>query len=274
MSTRKVSSHIPRKRFGQNFLIDESVIDGIIAAIAPRPEDNLVEIGPGLGALTAPLLARLKRLQVIEIDRDLISRLRETHPRDRLLIHEGDVLKFDFSSLGADLRIAGNLPYNISTPLLFRFAGFAAGIRDIHVMLQREVVERMVALPGDSEFSRLSVMLQYRFDMEMLFAVPPEAFDPAPKVDSAIVRLIPLAPLPCPARNETVFAAVVTRAFAQRRKTLRNTLKGMVSAAQLTTLGIDAGARAQELSVADFVRIADAITNAEPESEPTGAAEA
>ncbi len=259
MNRRDPDRHLPRKRFGQNFLIDEGVIDGIIAAIAPQPDDNLVEIGPGLGALTAPLLARLKRLQVIEIDRDLISRLRENHPRDRLLIHEGDALKFDFSTLGADLRVAGNLPYNISTPLLFRFAEFASRILDIHVMLQREVVKRMVALPGDSEFSRLSVMLQYRFDMEMLFEVPPGAFDPAPKVDSAIVRLIPLSPLPCPARDESVFAAVVTRAFAQRRKTLRNTLKGMVSADQLAALGIDAGARAQELSVADFVKIADAI---------------
>lgn len=261
MNTRKVSNHIARKRFGQNFLIDEGVIDGIVAAIAPQTEDNLVEIGPGLGALTTPLLARLKRLQVIEIDRDLISRLRENHSPDRLLIHEGDVLRFDFSGLGADLRIAGNLPYNISTPLLFRFAEFTACIRDIHVMLQREVVERMVALPGDSEFSRLSVMLQYRFDMEMLFEVPPSAFNPAPKVDSAIVRLIPLAPLPCPARNEAVFASVVARAFSQRRKTLRNTLKGMVSAGQFSALGIDAGARAQELSVADFVRIADAVAS-------------
>ena len=266
-----------RKRFGQNFLHSPGVIARIVATLAPEAGQALVEIGPGHGALTGPVLERVGALTAIELDRDLAHELTERFAPRGLALISADALRFDFRALappGGRLRVFGNLPYNISTPLLFRFAGFAAGIRDIHVMLQREVVERMVALPGDSEFSRLSVMLQYRFDMEMLFAVPPEAFDPAPKVDSAIVRLIPLAPLPCPARNETVFAAVVTRAFAQRRKTLRNTLKGMVSAAQLTTLGIDAGARAQELSVADFVRIADAITNAEPESEPTGAAEA
>ena len=170
------------------------------------------------------------------------------------------MLEFDFAALGDDLRVVGNLPYNISTPLLFRFAAYARHIRDVHVMLQREVVERMVAAPGDSEFSRLSVMLQYRFDMEKLIDVPADSFDPAPKVESAVVRLTPLHPLPHPARNETLFAEVVSRAFSQRRKTLRNTLKGMVSAEQLAALGINAGARAQELSVADFVRIADAVS--------------
>jgi 16S rRNA (adenine1518-N6/adenine1519-N6)-dimethyltransferase len=256
---RTAGGHIPRKRFGQNFLIDDGIIAGIISAVTPRRGDNLVEIGPGLGALTDPLLARLDRLQVIEIDRDLIARLSGLHPPERLVVHAGDVLDFDFSSLGDNLRVVGNLPYNISTPLLFRFAAFAGSIRDIHVMLQREVVERMVAMPGDSEFSRLSVMLQYRFDMEMLIDVPADSFDPAPKVESAVVRLTPLYPLPHPARNETVFAEVVSRAFSQRRKTLRNTLKGLMPAEQLAALGINAGARAQELSVADFVRIADAV---------------
>jgi len=259
MSGQAASRHVARKRFGQNFLIDDSVIAAIVEAIRPQREDTLVEIGPGLGALTAPLLERVVRLQVVEIDRDLIARLRERYPPERLLIHEGDVLDFDFAALGINLRVAGNLPYNISTPLLFRFAAFAGTIRDIHVMLQKEVVERMVAAPGDAEFSRLSVMLQYRFDMEKLFDVPPESFDPAPKVDSAVVRLIPYATLPHPVQDEAVFAAVVARAFGQRRKTLRNTLKGMVSAEQFAQLGIDAGARAQELSVADFVRIADAV---------------
>jgi 16S rRNA (adenine1518-N6/adenine1519-N6)-dimethyltransferase len=257
---RSASGHIPRKRFGQNFLIDDGIIAGIISAIMPRRNDNLVEIGPGLGALTGPLLDRLDRLQVIEIDRDLIARLRTQYPPDRLAIHEGDVLEFDFAALGHDMRIVGNLPYNISTPLLFRFATYAGHIRDIHVMLQREVVERMVAAPGDSEFSRLSVMLQYRFDMEKLIDVPADSFDPAPKVESAVVRLMPMNPLPHPARNETLFAELVSRAFSQRRKTLRNTLKGMVTAEQLAALGINAGARAQELSVADFVRIADAVS--------------
>jgi len=257
---RSAAGHIPRKRFGQNFLIDDGIIAGIISVIMPRRGDNLVEIGPGLGALTDPLLTRLDRLQVVEIDRDLIARLHGLYPPERLVIHEGDVLEFDFASLGDDLRVVGNLPYNISTPLLFRFAAYARHIRDVHVMLQREVVERMVAAPGDSEFSRLSVMLQYRFDMEKLIDVPADSFDPAPKVESAVVRLTPLNPLPHPARNETLFAEVVSRAFSQRRKTLRNTLKGMVSAEQLAALGINAGARAQELSVADFVRIADAVS--------------
>ena len=260
MTMRSAAGHIPRKRFGQNFLIDDGIIASIISVIMPRRGDNLVEIGPGLGALTDPLLTRLDRLQVVEIDRDLIARLHGLYPPERLVIHEGDVLEFDFASLGDDLRVVGNLPYNISTPLLFRFAAYARHIRDVHVMLQREVVERMVAAPGDSEFSRLSVMLQYRFDMEKLIDVPADSFDPAPKVESAVVRLTPLHPLPHPARNETLFAEVVSRAFSQRRKTLRNTLKGMVSAEQLAALGINAGARAQELSVADFVRIADAVS--------------
>ena len=257
---RSAAGHIPRKRFGQNFLIDDGIIASIISVIMPRRGDNLVEIGPGLGALTDPLLTRLDRLQVVEIDRDLIARLHGLYPPERLVIHEGDVLEFDFAALGDDLRVVGNLPYNISTPLLFRFAAYARHIRDVHVMLQREVVERMVAAPGDSEFSRLSVMLQYRFDMEKLIDVPADSFDPAPKVESAVVRLTPLNPLPHPAHNETLFAEVVSRAFSQRRKTLRNTLKGMVSAEQLAALGINAGARAQELSVADFVRIADAVS--------------
>jgi 16S rRNA (adenine1518-N6/adenine1519-N6)-dimethyltransferase len=259
MTARSAGGHIPRKRFGQNFLIDDGIIAGIVSAIAPQRSDNLVEIGPGLGALTRPLLDRLDRLHVVEIDRDLIARMRGQYPPERLAIHEGDVLEFDFSALGDNLRVVGNLPYNISTPLLFRFAAYADRIRDVHVMLQREVVERMVAAPGDSEFSRLSVMLQYRFDMEKLIDVPADSFDPAPKVESAVVRLMPLSPLPHPARDETMFADVVARAFSQRRKTLRNTLKGMVTAAQLAALGIDAGARAQELPVADFVRIADAV---------------
>lgn len=253
------AKHIPRKRFGQNFLVDDGIIDSIVASIAPQRSDNLVEIGPGLGALTAPLLARLEHLHVIEIDRDLIAMLRERYAAVNVTIHEGDVLQFDFAALGNDLRVVGNLPYNISTPLLFRFAEFAGQIRDVHVMLQREVVERMVAAPGDSEFSRLSVMLQYRFDMENLFDVPPESFDPAPKVDSAVVRLMPFSPLPHPARDDAVFSSVVARAFSQRRKTLRNTLKGVIADADFARLDIDPGARAQELSVADFVRIADAV---------------
>lgn len=262
MTARPSAKHVPRKRFGQNFLVDASVVGNIIAAIGPGRGDRIVEVGPGLGALTTPLLARLDHLHVVEIDRDLIARLRERYSTEQLVIHEGDVLRFDFAALGDQLRIAGNLPYNISTPLLFRFAEFTAQIRDIHVMLQREVVARMVAAPGDSEFSRLSVMLQYRFDMEKLFEVAAESFDPAPKVESAVVRLTPLSPLPYRALDETIFSSVVARAFSQRRKMLRNTLKGMVTAEAFARLGINPGARAQELSVADFVRIANDVTTA------------
>jgi 16S rRNA (adenine1518-N6/adenine1519-N6)-dimethyltransferase len=253
------SGHIARKRFGQNFLIDDGVIAAIVAAVAPHRSDTVIEIGPGLGALTAPLLDRLDHLQVAEIDRDLIARLRRQWPPERLTVHEGDVLALDVSAVGDDLRVVGNLPYNISSPLLFHLAGHAAHLRDIHVMLQKEVVERMVAAPGDSAFSRLSVMLQYRFAMDLLFEVPPESFDPAPQVDSAVVRLIPYAELPHPARDASVFAKVVSQAFSQRRKTLRNALKGVADAALLSRLGIDPGARAQELAVADFVRLADAV---------------
>ena len=249
--------HRARKRFGQNFLIDEAVVDAIVAAIAPRREDRVVEIGPGLGALTQPLCERVHGLDVIEIDRDIVARLRESPLAARVAIHEGDALAFDFGGLGKDLRIVGNLPYNISTPLLFHLAGHAQAIRDIHVMLQKEVVERMIAAPSASDYGRLSVMLQYRFAMECVLEVPAAAFRPAPEVESALVRMIPLRPLPHPARDETHFAAIVAAAFSQRRKTLRNTLGGMLSAADFSTLEIDPQARAQTLSVEDFVRIAN-----------------
>ncbi len=249
--------HIPRKRFGQNFLTDESVIAAIIAAIEPRPHDLMVEIGPGLGALTRPLAARLDHLHVIEIDRDIIARLQTAFPAGRVTVHEGDALKFDFGALGAGLRVVGNLPYNISTPLLFHLAQYAGVLRDIYVMLQKEVVERMVAEPSSAEYGRLSVMLQYRFEMERVLDVPPEAFHPVPKVESAVVRMTPFAPLPHPARDASRFRAIVTAAFAQRRKTLRNTLKGYFGAEDFERLGVDARLRAQDLRVEDFVRLAD-----------------
>lgn len=253
--------HQPRKRFGQNFLQDNGVIADIVAAIRPLPGERVVEIGPGLGALSRPLLAALGRLDAIEIDRDLAATLL-TQFGPALNLHQGDVLDFDFHALGSDLRIVGNLPYNISTPLLFHLAKFASDIRDIHVMLQKEIVQRMVAAPGDTNFSRLSVMVQYRFDVELLIAVPPAAFNPAPKVDSAVVRLIPLHPLPHPACNEKVFAQVVTMAFSQRRKTLRNSLAACLRGDDLARLGIAPAARAQELSVAQFVAIADFVAQA------------
>ena len=249
--------HIPRKRFGQNFLVSQGIIAGIIAAIAPSPGDNLVEIGPGLGALTGPLLEKLARLEVVEIDRDLIAALRRNFPPERLTIHEGDALEFDFARLDADLRVVGNLPYNISTPLLFHFAQYAHRLRDMHFMLQKEVVDRMVASPGGGEYGRLSVMLQYRFEMERLFPVPAEAFDPAPKVDSAIVRLLPRPAHALLAWDEGLFGRVVLAAFGQRRKMLRNTLRDLIGASDLAALGIAPTARAEELTVGDFVTIAN-----------------
>jgi 16S rRNA (adenine1518-N6/adenine1519-N6)-dimethyltransferase len=251
--------HFPRKRFGQHFLVDDSVIAAIVGSIAPRADDAMVEIGPGLEALTRPLSGAVRHLHVVEIDRDIAARLRASLPAERVTVHEGDALDFDFGALGPELRVVGNLPYNISTPLLFRLAGYARSIRDIHVMLQKEVVERMAAGPSSSPYGRLSVMLQYRFRIERVLAVPPTAFRPPPKVDSAVVRMTPFGRLPYPARDETQLAKVVSAAFAQRRKTLRNSLKGYFSAADLERLGIDPGLRAQDLGVGDFVRLADAV---------------
>jgi 16S rRNA (adenine1518-N6/adenine1519-N6)-dimethyltransferase len=252
--------HVSRKRFGQNFLTDQTVIDAIVAAIAPQADDSVVEIGPGLGALTAPLLQRLNCLHVVEIDRDIVARLRHRFADGQLVAHEGDALEFDFASLSRDLRIVGNLPYNISTPLLFHLAGYAERVRDMHFMLQKEVVERMVAQPGRAEYGRLSVMLQYRFDMALLFIVPSEAFEPRPKVVSAFVRMVPRAPALLTAMDEASLARVVTAAFGQRRKMLRNTLRTLLSEADFDALGIAPTLRAEDLSVADYVRIANYLS--------------
>jgi 16S rRNA (adenine1518-N6/adenine1519-N6)-dimethyltransferase len=254
-----IIKHIPRRRFGQNFLVDPGTIAAIVGAIAPARSDTVVEIGPGLGALTEPLLARLDHLHVVEIDRDLIARLRRQHPPERMTIHEGDALAYDFADIAGDLRMVGNLPYNISTPLLFHLATFADRIRDMHFMLQKEVVERMVAVPGDPDFGRLSVMLQYRFHLEWLLDVPPESFDPPPKVQSAVVRLIPRAATELLARDHGRLAQLVQAAFAQRRKMLRNTLKGFFAAADFAELGIDPASRAEDLAVADYVRMANRL---------------
>ena len=254
-------SHQAKKRFGQNFLVDERIIADIISAIHPEPEDNMVEIGPGLGALTRPLLKKLDHLHVVEIDRDIIARLQQDYPQDnlksKLTIHAGDALKFDIAMLPAPLRIVGNLPYNISSPLLFHFAAYAGRILDMHFMLQNEVVERMVAEPSTPAYGRLSVMLQYRFRMEKLLDVPPESFRPAPKVDSAIVRMIPLPAGEIEVRNEKLFAAIVRTAFGQRRKTLRNTLKVYLSEQDFEKLGVNAQLRAENLAVVDFIRVAN-----------------
>ena len=253
------TQHVARKRFGQNFLVDRGVIARILDAIDPKPADEMVEIGPGLGALTGPLLERLKRLHAIELDRDLAARLRERYPPDRLVVHEGDALRFDFATLPAPLRVVGNLPYNVSTPLLFHLAGFSGRFVDLHFMLQREVVERMVAAPSTPEYGRLSVMLQYRFRMRKLFAVPAGAFRPAPKVESAVVRLLPLARPEAQASDEPLFAETVTRAFSHRRKTLRNALSGLATESDIRAAGIEPGLRAENLSVADFVALSNRL---------------
>ncbi|MBE0622928.1 MAG: 16S rRNA (adenine(1518)-N(6)/adenine(1519)-N(6))-dimethyltransferase RsmA [Burkholderiales bacterium] len=249
--------HVPRKRFGQHFLTDQTVIADIVAAIRPQADDVMVEIGPGLEALTAPLLSVLGHLHVIEIDRDIIARLRLAYPPERLSVHAGDVLEFDFSALPEGLRVVGNLPYNISTPLLFHLAGYAERVRDMHFMLQKEVVERMVAAPGGRDYGRLSVMLQYRFDMESLLAVAPDAFSPPPQVDSAVVRMWPRPRSQLTAMSEAGLAQVVRRAFGQRRKTLRNSLAGMLDAGDYAALAIAPGLRAENLAVADFVAISN-----------------
>ncbi len=253
--------HAPRRRFGQNFLEDTSIVERIVAAIRPLPGDRLVEIGPGLGALTTSLIRHAGRLEAVEIDRDIVRDLRARFPDDTLVLHEADVLEVDFSRMGSGLRIVGNLPYNISTPLLFHLDAFTARISDCHFMLQREVVRRMVADPGTPEYGRLSVMLQYRWTVESLFDVPPTAFRPQPKVWSSVVRMLPHQTLPFPARDEACLGRVVAAAFGQRRKTLRNALGLLAEEADLAALGIDPGARGETLAVADFVKIANALAD-------------
>ena len=264
---KSVAGHTARKRFGQNFLVSDGVIRKIVDAVAPRAGDTVVEIGPGLGALTDPLLERIDHLHVVEIDRDLIARLQQRFPPERLSIHQGDALEFDFGSLKGTgpLKIVGNLPYNISSPLLFHLVPFAMLVHEMHFMLQKEVVDRMVANPGSKDFGRLSVMLQYRYHMERLFIVPPGSFNPPPKVDSAIVRMIPVdfsrVGADATTRDPALFARVVTAAFSQRRKMLRNTLRDFISEADLAALGITPTARAEDIAVADYVRLANTLAD-------------
>ncbi|HKO87876.1 MAG TPA: 16S rRNA (adenine(1518)-N(6)/adenine(1519)-N(6))-dimethyltransferase RsmA [Burkholderiales bacterium] len=250
-----MTQHIPRRRFGQNFLSDSGVVAAIVQAIDPQPEDRMVEIGPGLGVLTAPLLQRLKHLHVVEIDRDLVAHLRTRFPEAQLSIHAGDVLNFDFGLIPSPFRVVGNLPYNISTELLFRLQKYARHMVDGHFMLQREVVERMIAKPSSAAYGRLSVMLQCRFDMEKIIDVPPESFRPAPKVDSAVVRICPLVTRRISSSHEEKFNEVVTTAFTQRRKTLRNALGKLLDESALRELGIDPQLRPENLSVADYLHI-------------------
>ena len=251
------AAHVPRKRFGQHFLHDPGVLRRIVDSIAPAPDDVVVEIGPGEGALTRVLLARLPRLTAIEIDRDLAARLAEEFTPDRLTIHCADALEFDFSALAPDSRVVGNLPYNISTPLLFHLADHAARLRDLHFMLQREVVERMVARHSTPDYGRLSVMLQTRFRMKKLFTVAPGAFRPPPKVESAVVRMEPIAEGELPEVDQKVFADLVRRAFSARRKTLRNALG--LTEADFGVLRLDSTLRPENLSPADYVRISELL---------------
>ena len=256
--------HIPRKRFGQNFLIDSQIVADIIHAINPHKNDRIVEIGPGLGALTRPLVQLLSHLYVVELDRDIIARLYLEYPKDKLTVFSTDVLKFDFSELDANLRVVGNLPYNISTPILFHLSKFTANILDMHFMLQKEVVDRMVAEPSSHDYGRLSIMLQYRYEMEQVFVVPSTSFQPAPRVESAIVRMFPRKQPIHIAEKEELFANIVSSAFSQRRKTLRNSLGAYLKPVDFAAVNIDPGQRAENLSVAQFVAIANYLGSNNP----------
>lgn len=258
----------PRKRFGQHFLTDAHYLAKIVEAIDARVGDAMVEIGPGTGLLTQELAQRVSPLHVVEIDRDLAGSLRERFAPDRVVVHEADALEFDFASLPAPLRVVGNLPYNVSTPILFRIEEIADRLRDCVFLLQREVVERMVAKPGTPEYGRLSVMLQYRFAMAQAFRVPPGAFTPPPKVDSAVVRMKPLGANRPRARDETLLARLVAAAFAQRRKTLRNAARSIASEAAFQGAAIDPQRRGETLSVAEFIALADAVSGSAASTRP------
>ena len=251
--------HIARKRFGQNFLTDQAVLHDIIAAIDPQADDAMVEIGPGLAAMTRLILERARQLHVVELDRDLVVRLNKEFDPARLVVHAADALKFDFNSIpvpqGQKLRVVGNLPYNISSPLLFHLAEIAPQVQDQHFMLQKEVVERMVAEPGSKAYGRLSVMLQWRYHMELMFIVPPQAFDPPPKVDSAIVRMIPLREQLACEQND--LEVVVTQAFSQRRKVIRNCLSPLFVESELIDAGVSPQARPEDVPLEQFVALAN-----------------
>jgi 16S rRNA (adenine1518-N6/adenine1519-N6)-dimethyltransferase len=247
-----------RKRFGQHFLTDRHYVRRIVDAIGAKPGDSMAEIGPGTGILTRELVASLETLHAIEIDRDLAAGLAREYPAGKLVVHEADALEFDFATLAAPLRIVGNLPYNVSTPILFRVAELADRVADAVFMLQREVVERMVAAPDTEAYGRLSVMLQYRFAMSLLFRVPPGAFTPPPKVDSAVVLMKPLGAERPRARDEALYGKIVAAAFSQRRKTLRNAVRALVDEEAFRAAGIDPQRRGETLSVREFIALADA----------------
>jgi 16S rRNA (adenine1518-N6/adenine1519-N6)-dimethyltransferase len=270
MSKNSHLGHQAKKRFGQNFLHNEAIISNIVDAINPEPNENLIEIGPGLGALTEPVIERAGKLSVVELDRDLAHRLRH-HPflSKDITIYEKDALTFDFAQLANKnnpLRIFGNLPYNISTPLIFHLLSFKDVVKDMHFMLQKEVVERMASGSNCKAFGRLSIMTQYQCQVIPVMEIGPEAFKPAPKVDSAIVRLIPHKEIKNPVKNINDLNRVCLAAFNQRRKTIRNSFKKIISAEQLASLEIDATLRAENLTLDQYVTLANFITDNPPES--------
>jgi len=262
--------HYAKKRFGQNFLVDKNIIQRIVDSIHPIDTDLMIEIGPGLGAMTLPVIENLKHLHVIELDHDIIPKLilKLNTQAQKLSIHETDVLKFDFFSFyqhqdsNKKLRIIGNLPYNISTPVLFHLLKNRSIISDMHFMLQKEVVDRIAAAPGNGTYGRLTVMIQAYFKVTPLFTVSPFAFSPPPKVDSAILRLIPDTQYSNDIPDFTQFETLIRTAFSQRRKTLRNTLKKLCSIEQIEAANLNSNQRAEELSVADFVRLNKIIASA------------
>ena len=252
-----MAEHKARKRFGQNFLQDTRIINDIVEAVRPQPDDVVIEIGPGLAAITEPLARNLKQLHVVEIDRDIIARLKRLPFASKLVIHEGDVLQLDFRTIPGMKKIVGNLPYNISTPLLFELVEVADEVVDMHFMLQKEVVERMVAEPKTNDYGRLSVVLQYYFEMEKILDVPPESFDPAPKVDSAVVRMIPDAGRIGVAQDFEHFGKLVKAAFHQRRKTIRNDLKDIATDEDLAAVGINPQDRAEHIAPELYVALSN-----------------
>ncbi len=252
---------LARKRFGQHFLHDQGIIRRIVQTVAPQPGEAVVEIGPGRGAITRPLLAACGKLDAVEIDRDLIALLRHANPPlEGLTVHASDVLRFDFRALaqarGRPLRVVGNLPYNISTPLIFHLLEQVDAIADMHFMLQREVVERMAAAPGGGDYGRLTVMLAAQVQVIPLFPIAPGSFMPPPRVDSAFVRLVPHAAAPFPMPDPGLYARVVAAAFGQRRKTLRNTLKNLADETQIRAVGLDPGLRPEQISPAEYAALA------------------
>lgn len=254
------TSHRTRKRFGQHFLVDPSTINQIVSAIAPQDGDTLVEIGPGQGAITIPLSRYPCKLHTIEFDRDLVPGLRQRFAgQPHIVVHEADALQFDYASLGQRLRIVGNLPYNISTPLIFRLIDFRQHIFDLHFMLQKEVVDRMAATPGNKKFGRLTVMLGCYMEVVPLFDVPPDAFQPPPKVTSSVVRMRPRPDNGILINDQAILSTLVAKAFSQRRKTLRNALKGHVTENEMESVGIDPNDRAEQVSVETWAHLANAL---------------